>query len=1129
MKLPQTLKIALGLALALPFGGALRASVFTATPTADAWISSHAEANLNFGGQNADGERLRVRNHDAASNTRHRKSYLRFATGGAGQNPATAEEARFTLTLAASQSGTYRLYAINDGAAGDAPNAWSSTGITWNNAPQNDTASGAGMASGATLLGTFSTSGSAPAGQTVVIDSATLPALLTAVRADTNNSITFVITQSGTAGSSIDFASSRHGTLAAPQLRVVYPGAGQQIPGDAIFMTSTATGARAADAWISSHAEANLNFGGQNVDGERLRMRHHGSSSNTRHRKSYLRFDLAGSMPVATVQQAGVVLTVQASAAGSFRLYAIRDGVSGDAQSAWSSSTITWNNAPQNNTASGNGVGSGTDLVASFTLVGNERAGHEITLSSGDHPALLDAIRADTNSLVTFILVQQNTAESSAAFASSRHPTLAAPGLWLYGDGGYDWRTVRIGGGGAIPHIVAHPLVPNLFFAATDVGSPYRWNHGQQRWEPMLHATPLSTWSLGAAGNIAFDPNDASGNTLFAAVGKYNYVEGDLLKSTDRGATWTRMNLPVRVGANQDQLHGQRLVVDPVNSNVVYFLSRQDGLWRSTGAGNPGTWTQLHAGESGRFILLDPSGGSTSGPNRSARIYIHSANGGIKRSTNGGTSFQSIGGPSGGIRRGAIGGDGVLYVTTSTGVWRYKNNAWAVNTNANEYAAIAVSPHNPQHVLAARHDWAHKQSLRISLDGGDTWATMPYQRDVSEAPWVPDDYFASSPFDFAWCPHTPGRVWFSDWYFTWETQNVFAATPAWKARARGMEVGVTIGSLLSPPSGSNWLHSGVADNGGWDHKSLVDSPAYSVAGSPRLHGHFEGMGIAVQETNPNFIVRVGRRDGWNGLAAGGYSTDGGLTYTRFTNLPPNGAGGRVAVSADSTKMVWVAQPVNYEHPVTKQVTNQPGGVFYSHDLGQSWHVSVGAHVQTIGGTDTFTYTQPIAADKVNGNKFYIYRRGRLYRSTDGGASFAEILNTLPWHEIYTQVKIDTTPGVEGEVWVSLLNDGLWRSIDSGSSFQKVAAVNRSTLFSIGAASPTTGLATIYVHGRVNGEDGVFRSEDKGLTWTEISTATHRLGNQPDSMAACRRVFGRVFIGSNGDGIFVGQPAGTPLP
>lgn len=103
--------------------------------------------------------------------------------------------------------------------------------------------------------------------------------------------------------------------------------------------------------------------------------------------------------------------------------------------------------------------------------------------------------------------------------------TTLSSGFNLQASAQTSWATVRIGGGGNVTSIKPHPAVPNLFFATTDVGNPYRWNHTDQKWEGLLNGVPLSQANNSACGNIAVDPQDATGNILYATVGKYaNYT-----------------------------------------------------------------------------------------------------------------------------------------------------------------------------------------------------------------------------------------------------------------------------------------------------------------------------------------------------------------------------------------------------------------------------------------------------------------------------------------------------------------------------------------------------------------------------------------------------------------------------
>lgn len=202
----------------------------------------------------------------------------------------------------------------------------------------------------------------------------------------------------------------------------------------------------------------------------------------------------------------------------------------------------------------------------------------------------------------------------------------------------YTWNQVRIGGSGALPSFVAHPAVPDLYFITTDVGTPYRWNKNLLKWEHLMlfNKIPVNYWAWDGnerCGSLGVDPNDASGNILYATVeyasgpgpGKGNHNPGTILKSTDRGDSWTDLHVPIIVRPNETQGYGDRIQVDPANSNRVWVATDQNGVWQSNDAG--ATWSQLSAlTTSGicSFILFDKSAGTTTinGANVSSRIYV---------------------------------------------------------------------------------------------------------------------------------------------------------------------------------------------------------------------------------------------------------------------------------------------------------------------------------------------------------------------------------------------------------------------------------------------------------------------------------------------------------------------------
>ncbi|MFD2162218.1 discoidin domain-containing protein [Paradesertivirga mongoliensis] len=693
--------------------------------------------------------------------------------------------------------------------------------------------------------------------------------------------------------------------------------------------------------------------------------------------------------------------------------------------------------------------------------------------------------------------------------------TILLLGYSLQADAQTNWATVRIGGGGNVTSIKAHPAVPNLFFATTDVGNPYRWNHIEQKWEGLLNGVPMSQSNNSACGNIAVDPQDATGNILYATVGKYaDYTyswapPGKVIKSTNRGTTWTDAGLSIRVSANgADKNGGDRIAVDPQNSTVVYVTSNADGTYKGVNSGT--SWSKINT-LNGRFVAFDVSGGMISGVTKN--IYIGCSDG-VYRSTDGGGVFTLMSGSPSDVRRAAIHANGTMYVTSGTGVSKWNGTSWStVSPELNNiYHGVDVNPNNSNEVIVSVKSW--DSPTYRSNNGGASWLKFARSFDVSEMPFATDDHYAKSITDFAWDPFNTGHVWFTDIFAIYQTTDVWAATVPWKARVIDEEEFVTMGTILCPPAGSpNKLLTGGADLGGFDHKSITEPPTKSMAvyfpwTRQGLSGNM--VGVAVQETNPNFIARVGRK-GWDGTAYGGYSTNGGDSYTIFSRYPTGESGGRIVISATSETMIWVGQG---------------GSAYRSTNRGGSWTKITTLPVGLVPGTNIFDggSPNPVAADKVNGNKFYAYHNGNFYRSTDGGISFS-VASTLPVLTSVSFLKVETAPGKEGHIWVSLQGSGLWYSANSGASFTKIANVQNTRLMSVGKALSTD--PAVYVMGTVNNiPDGVFRSDDNGATWTQIDNVYYKMGNEPNSMAADREVYGRVFIGTNGNGIFVGS---GPVP
>lgn len=207
---------------------------------ADAFVVSNA-AGSNFGSSST----VTLKRNDASSPTAGptRKGYLRFDISSITDS---IESIRLDLTISgvfpptSAPAPAFTVYGLNDGHAGE---AWAESGITWNNAPGNDTASTNGVGAGTTLLGTFGTVGlgGATAGDLVSFSSL---ALLNFALSDTNNLLTLIIVREDVDSSNENFASNNQGLLAAPTLEI------QTVPEPGTWLMLTTGGlALAGRAW----------------------------------------------------------------------------------------------------------------------------------------------------------------------------------------------------------------------------------------------------------------------------------------------------------------------------------------------------------------------------------------------------------------------------------------------------------------------------------------------------------------------------------------------------------------------------------------------------------------------------------------------------------------------------------------------------------------------------------------------------------------------------------------------------------------------------------------------------------------------------------------------------------------
>jgi len=714
----------------------------------------------------------------------------------------------------------------------------------------------------------------------------------------------------------------------------------------------------------------------------------------------------------------------------------------------------------------------------------------------------------------------------------------------------YKWKNVQIRGGGFVDGLIYHPKEKDLLYCRTDMGGAYKWNKGTKTWEPLLDWIPYKDYNLVGVESIALDPSDT--DMLYMACGTYTSLPGPnaVLVSADRGKSFKRVDVPFRMGGNENgRGNGERMAVDPNNGNILYMGTRLDGLWRSED--KAATWQRV-PGISEKamqpdtpgmnvpryhrmrpngiiFVLFDPNS-KVNG--RSAVIYAGISQKGkenLYRSTDGGINWLPIPGePTDNMPTHAVlASDGVLYITyggspgpspmTDGAVYAFdtKKQTWTDITpvkpdaqHAFGYAAVAVDAQHPQTLIVSTFHLPGGDDIFRSTDGGNSW--KPVFRgggkfDYRTAPYVSHTGIHWL-FDMEIDPFNPDHAIFTTGYGlhdTFDLTDVDKDKPTtWSVMNNGIEETVGL-DLLSPPKGAA-LISAIGDYGGFVQYNL-DEP---VAGGNFINPHFANTdGVSCAWQNSDIIVRVGEASTQVGGGNIGYSLNGGKSWQPTTATPkPDSHRGFIAVSANGNSWIWT--PANSLPYVT-------------FNNGASWAAIASLPVNT-----------RVIADKINPAKFYAIALfdGSLFISTDSGKTFAQqklnLPNPLPVHGSLRgdirggQDRLYAAPGSEGDLWLPLY-DGLYHAGNAEQNFKQINKVQEIHAFGFGKAAPGNSYPALYLVGTIDGVDGIFRSDNKGESWVRINDDQHRWGLVLQITGDPKK-YGRVYVGTHGRGIFYGD-------
>ncbi|KKA28497.1 hypothetical protein TD95_003225 [Thielaviopsis punctulata] len=763
-------------------------------------------------------------------------------------------------------------------------------------------------------------------------------------------------------------------------------------------------------------------------------------------------------------------------------------------------STITPTTVSSGAVATGSS-GSGSAAAPAAATTSAAAAGSSAAASSG--PSSTAATAAATSQAAA-----STTSASSAAATTSASPSKGSCNKR---------KRAHARGGGFVPSVVFHPNVSGVAYLRTDIGGVYRMN-SDQTWTPITDSITFnSSWHNWGCDALAVDPQDE--NKVYAAVGG---------------------NMPGRG-------MGERLAVDPANSNIIYFGARSGkGLWRSTDGGktfsnvtsftdtgpfapNPQDSSGYNSDPQGlTFVTFDTTSGTVDGA--TARIFVGTAD----NSTSGASVWQT---KDAGKTWSAVEGqpgkyfphkcrlspsEQALYLSysdgtgpydgTMGGVYRYdlRKNSWTNITPVSGsdlyfgFGGLSVDIKKPGTVMvAALNSWFPDAQIFRSTDSGATWTQLwewtsypsrdlYYGSDYSAAPWI-EEFLQGDTKKLGWMiesleidPHDSDHWVYGTGLTLFGGNDLTKWDTVHNISIDIMATGIeemAVLGLASVPGGTELL-AAVGDDSGFSFASSAD------LGTPpkTMWGtpkFTSSTGVDYAGASPKTVVRIGNSAGSPQVAM---SNDGGATWYANQAAGTTAEGGSVALSADATSIVW---------------SSANSGVMHS------------SNSASFSAVSSLPSGAVVASDKKNAKYFYAGSGSSFYVSSDGGATFSASSSALSG--VSSVRAIAAHPSTAGQIYVST-NAGVFVSTDFGKTFSALGKGTISNAYAIALGKGSAG-TNIYVLADGPAGAKLYASADNGKTWSDIQGNSQGFGSLAGCvLAGSNNEANQVYVGTNGRGV-----------
>jgi hypothetical protein len=257
-------------------------------------------------------------------------------------------------------------------------------------------------------------------------------------------------------------------------------------------------------------------------------------------------------------------------------------------------------------------------------------------------------------------------------------------GLLGFGKSIGGWTQLKVGAGGLITGIST--ASDGTVYCRTDTMGAYKWD-GTSKWNQVCTTSSLGSDPIAAGSSVQtgtasgvyeIQPAPSNSNVVYMAYGAFNAAGScKMFVSTDACANWKTTSFVGGMDSTGNhgaaRKYGPHGAVDPINPDVFYIATNDQGVFRTLDGTTNSTFTQistsslpLNDSQYMGCVAFDSSGGTTSG--KTNNIYVSVSGSGLYKSTNAGNTWALVANmpATTSVKRIKVASDGVVYLLTYT-------------------------------------------------------------------------------------------------------------------------------------------------------------------------------------------------------------------------------------------------------------------------------------------------------------------------------------------------------------------------------------------------------------------------------------------------------------------------------